>query len=177
MTTAQKLPHWDMSVIYPSLEAPEFAQGFASVVQDIGNLEKLFDERSIKEQRRLTVDAALVYTFETVVAQYNATADAMRTLSAYINCFITTDSRNDLAQAKMSELQQSLVRFSQLGTRFTAWLGLLDVEALIEQSKVARDHAYALRKAKIEAAHLMSPTEEVLVSELNITGGSAWGPL
>ncbi len=177
MTTAQKLPHWDMSAIYPSLEAPEFAQGFASVVQDIGNLERLFDERSIKEQRRLMVDAVLIHTFETVVAQYNATADATRTLSAYINCFITTDSRNDLAQAKMSELQQSLVRFSQLGTRFTAWLGSLDVEALIEQSTVAHDHAYALRRAKIQAAHLMSPTEEVLVSELNITGGSAWGRL
>jgi len=177
MTTTQKLPHWDMSVIYPSLESPEFAHGFARVVQDIEYLEKLFDERAIKEQPAVKVNASVVHTFETVVERYNVTADAIRTIGAYISCFVTTDSRNDLAQAKMSELQQAMVRFSQLGTRFTAWLGSLDVEALIAQSMVARDHAYALRKAKIQATHLMSPLEEVLASELNTTGGSAWGKL
>ncbi|GAC1402408.1 MAG: M3 family oligoendopeptidase [Ktedonobacteraceae bacterium] len=177
MTTAQKLPHWDMSVIYPGLATPEFAQGFASVVTDIADLEKVFDEHTIKEQQALTVDASVIHTFETVVTHYNATADAVRTLGTYISCFVTTDSRNDLAQAKMSELRQSLVLFSQLGTRFTAWIGSLDVEALIKQSTIARAHAHALRNAKTEATHLMSPVEETLASELNTTGGSAWGKL
>ncbi len=177
MTTAQKLPHWDMSVIYPSLESPEFAQAFTGTVNDINDLGALFDSHNIKEQPALTVNASIVSTFETVVAHYNATADAVRTVGVYISCIVSTDSRNDLAQAKMSELRQSLVLFSQLGTRFTAWIGSLDVEALITQSTVARDHAHALRNAKIEAIHLMSPVEEILASELNTTGGSAWSKL
>ncbi len=177
MTTAQKLPHWDMSVIYPGLESPEFTQSFTNVVNDITDLDKLFDEHNIKEQSPLAVDASVIHTFETIVTHYNATADAVRTLGAYISCFVSTDSRNDLAQAKMSELRQSLVLFSQSGTRFTAWIGSLDVEALIAQSMVARDHAHALRNAKTEATHLMSPVEETLASELNTTGGSAWSKL
>ncbi len=177
MTTAQKLPHWDMIVIYPSLESPEFAQGFNSVVNDITHLGTLFDEHSIQEQPPLTIDDSLVHTFETITTHYNTTADAVRTLGAYINCFVTTDSRNDLAQARMSELRQSLVLFSQLGTRFTAWIGSLDVEALIAQSAFAHEHAYALRTAKTEATHLMSPAEETLASELNTSGGSAWSKL
>ncbi len=177
MTTAQKLPHWDMSVIYPSLESPEFTQSFTNVVNDITDLDKLFDEHNIKEQSPIAVDASVIHTFETIVTHYIATADAVRTLGAYISCFVSTDSRNDLAQAKMSELRQSLVLFSQLGTRFTAWIGSLDVEALIAQSTVARDHAHALRNAKTEATHLMSPVEETLTSELNTTGGSAWSKL
>ncbi len=177
MTTAQKLPHWDMSIIYPSLESPEFAQAFTGVVNTINDLGTLFDAHNIKEQTALTVDASVISTFETIVEHYNATADMVRTVGVYISCIVSTDSRNDLAQAKMSELRQALVLFSQLGTRFTAWIGSLDVEALIAQSTVARDHAHALRNAKIEATHLMSPAEETLASELNTTGGSAWSKL
>ena len=177
MTTAQKLPHWDMSVIYPSLESPEFEQAFTQVVNEIDALGTLFDTHDIKEQSALTVNEAIISTFETVIAHYNATADAVRPVGVYISCIVSTDSRNDVAQAKMSELRQSLVLFSQLGTRFTAWIGSLDVEALITQSTVARDHAHALRNAKIEATHLMSPVEEILASELNTPGGSAWSKL
>ena len=177
MTTAQKLPHWDMNVIYPGLESPEFAQSFTQVVNTINDLGTLFDSHNIKEQPALTVNASLVSTFETIVAHYNATADTVRTVGVYISCIVSTNSRNDLAQAKMSELRQSLVLFSQLGTRFTAWIGSLDVEALITASTVAQDHSHALRNAKTEAAHLMSPAEETLASELNTSGGSAWSKL
>ena len=45
MTTAQKLPHWDMDVIYPGLASPEFAQAFTSVVDDINDLGTLFDSQ------------------------------------------------------------------------------------------------------------------------------------
>ncbi|MGZ3638898.1 MAG: M3 family oligoendopeptidase, partial [Ktedonobacterales bacterium] len=48
---------------------------------------------------------------------------------------------------------------------------------LIAQSQVARDHAFALRQAKEDAAHLMSPAEEALAAELNVTGGRAWAKL
>jgi pepF/M3 family oligoendopeptidase len=66
---------------------------------------------------------------------------------------------------------------SQLGTRFTAWIGSLDVEALIAQSALARDHAYALQRAKREASHLMSPAEEALATALNESSGTAWAKL
>ena len=48
---------------------------------------------------------------------------------------------------------------SQLGTRLTAWIGSLNVEVFIERSPVAREHAFMLRKAKINAEHLMAPDE------------------
>ena len=176
MTTVQNLPRWDMSVIYPGLDSPEFEQGFAHVVRQIQDLEAVFNQYHI-EASATTGDEQLVHTFEVVATRYNETLEAVSTLATYISCFVTTDSRDTLAQAKQSELQQSLVLLSQLGTRFTAWLGSLDVEALIQHSPLARDHAYALRHAKEQATHLMSPPEEVLSSELNTSGGSAWSKL
>jgi hypothetical protein len=48
MATTQPLPHWNMSVVYPSLESPEFAQAFEQCVQQISQLNQLFDEHHIQ---------------------------------------------------------------------------------------------------------------------------------
>jgi pepF/M3 family oligoendopeptidase len=166
-----------MTVIYPSLDSPEFAAGFQIVRDDITALGTLFDHEHVGKGEPQPLDAAAVSAFERVIERYNSVLAAYRTLSAYIHAFVSTDSRNNLAQAKYSELQGQSVKLYQLGTRFTAWIGSLDLNNLIERSAVAAAHAYALRQAKTEAEHLMSPAEEALAAELNITGGSAWAKL
>lgn len=177
MATTAHLPRWDMTVVFPSMDSPEFAAGFRSVAEEISTLATLFDEAHVDKQDSLPLDDAIVQTFERVVSQYNTVLDHYRTLSAYIHSFVSTDSRDNLAQAKYSELQGVSVKLYQLGTRFTAWVGSLDVEALVARSTVAADHAYILRHAKTEAEHLMSPAEEALAAELNVSSGSAWGKL
>ena len=39
-TTAAALPHWDMTVVYPSLDSPEFAEGFADLRRSVSELER-----------------------------------------------------------------------------------------------------------------------------------------
>jgi len=178
VTTTQSLPRWNMNTVYPGLESPEFAQGCAHTVQEIVDLTQLFAEYHIeKPQQELVVDDEIIRTFEIIIARYNAVLDSNRTLVVYINCFVSTNSHDDIAQAKMSELQKYQVQLSQLATRFVAWLGSLDVEVLIAHSSVARIHEYTLRKAKEQASHLMSPPEEALAAELNVSSGSAWTKL
>lgn len=178
-TTEQKavsdpLPHWDMTTVYPGLESPEFEAGFTSVIKAIGELKDLFDSKNIRKSASPEITPETVSTFETVTERYNALADALRTLAGYISSFVTTDSRNDLAQAKMSELQMRSVELQKLGTRYEAWLGSLDVEALINRSPLAQAHAFALRKAAAAAQHLMPEGEEELAATLNLSGGSSW---
>lgn len=178
MTTAESaLPHWDVSTVYPSLESPEFAAGFRETVQAIHDLGALFDEEHIQQRETPAVDATTVATFERIISGYNDVITRARTLSAYISSFVSTDSRDATAQARQSELRLQFVALAQLGTRFTAWIGSLDVDALLAQSEVARAHEWLLRKTKIEAGHLMSPAEETLAAELNLSGGSAWARL
>lgn len=176
--TATALPHWDMTVVYPSFESPEFEQGFNSVIQSIAELAELFDQEGIGSNTAATPDTtSAVTSFERVIERYNTVLDETRTLSVYISSFVATDSRNNLAQSKLSQLQQHTMRLSQLGTRFTAWLGEQDVEALISDSQVAGEHGFALRRAKQQAQHLMSPAEEALAAELNLSSGTAWTKL
>ncbi len=176
--SAETLPRWDMTVVYPSLESPEFAAGFAATVAAIEGLARLFDELGIaKREQPAPLDETSVHAFERATEAYNAVLDQVMTLSAYVAAFVTTNTRDDRAQARQSELQRHGVLLSQLGTRFTAWIGGLDVETLIARSALARAHAFALRRAKEAAAHLMSPSEENLAAELNLSGGTAWAKL
>jgi pepF/M3 family oligoendopeptidase len=177
MTTTELLPHWDMSVVYPSLGSPEFAQAFNECAQKIAELSQRFDEHHVYRHDTITIDDALVQAFEIVVQQYNTVHKQIYTLFVYITCFVDTNSHDTLAQARKSELQRHTVVLSQLETRLTAWIGSLDVEALIGRSTIASDHAFALRKMKELAMHLMAPVEDVLASELNATGRSAWSKL
>lgn len=174
LTTTTPLPRWDMSVIYPGLETPEFAQGFEHTVQEIATLARLFDTHHIQKQDNLIVDATVVETFETVAEHYNAVLDTTRTLIVYIRCFVDTDSHDNVAQARLSEFQRHQVILGQLATRFTAWIGSLDVAMLMQKSAVAREHAHFLQQASQQALHLMSPAEESLAVELNVSSGSAW---
>jgi oligoendopeptidase F len=177
MTTSHPLPRWDMTTVYPGLEAPEFEEGRAKILQDIANLVRLFDRYTITEQPAQDIEPSLIQIFERITTHYNSVQEHIRTFSAYINSFILTDSQNMIAQASNSELQSALVTLSLLTTRYTAWIGSLNIEQLIQHSQVAREHAYALYRAKEQAEHLMSQAEESLAAELNVSDGTAWARL
>lgn len=171
------LPQWDLTNVYPVLESPEFEQGFADVVAQTKALQNLFDTHHIGRVENAVTDDETVKTFDTVMTAYNAALESNYTLTSYLSSFVATDSRNTVAQAKMSAFQSTDATLSKLGTRFVAWIGSLDVNTLVESSEIARAHAYALYRARIDASHQMSPPEEELAAELNMSGGSAWGRL
>ena len=175
--TGEKLPHWDMTVVYPDLESKEFNEGFEAALQDIDRLVELFDQHGIEKRDSVPLDQASVEAFEAVVNRYNTVLEGIQTTNAYIMSFITTDSYNTEAQARFSTMQAKQVELKLLATRFSAWIGSLDVEGLIERSDLAKEHAYMLRKAKVQSEHLMNPDEEALAAELSLTGGSAWEKL
>jgi oligoendopeptidase F len=175
--TASGLPRWDMAVVYPGLESPEFARDFRGLADAVADLGALFDAQGIGLRDPAPLDSPTVASFETVTARFNAILEAAETIDAYLYAFVATDSRDTVAQARQSEYEQLATRLSQLGTRFTAWLGSLDIETLIQTSPLAAEHAYPLRRAHAQAKHLMSPVEEELAAELRLTGGIAWQKL
>ncbi|HEV7216123.1 MAG TPA: M3 family oligoendopeptidase [Chloroflexota bacterium] len=171
------LPHWDMTPIFPSLESAELGQALADVGNGLAELTRLCDQHGVRKRASDLIDPATVAGFEAVTRQMNALSEQVRTVSAYIASFVTTDSRNDRAQAIQSELQNQLVAFHQLDTRYDAWIGSLDVDMLIARSPLAQAHAFALRQAAEAAQHQMSESEEELAARLNLSSGAAWAKL
>jgi oligoendopeptidase F len=168
------LPRWDMSVVYPGLDSPEFERDLRSFVRALDELEGLFDEAQInRTDTPLNADLA-AGILERVLPPYNALNDQAWTLGAYVYAFVSVDSRDEYAQARLSELERHTVRLSKLHTRLTAWAGSQDVDALLERSEQARQHAYWLQRARVVAEHMMSPAEELLAAEMRLTGSAAW---
>jgi pepF/M3 family oligoendopeptidase len=163
-----------MTVVYPALDSPEFNHDLTATRQAFDTMTSLFDRLGIDRRDQQSTDDAAVAAFETVVPALNELLEQFSTLRAYVYSFVATDSRNDQAQATFSMLMREGVRLTKLLRRLTAWLGGLDVETLIQRSTIARDHAYLVRRAAEEARHLMSPAEEELAAELDLSGGIAW---
>src|SRR5687768_13699519 len=177
VATASTLPHWDMTGVYPSLDSPQVDEAISGVVKSLERLKELFDRLDVRGKDAAPLDEGTVAAFEEALGQLNEVLTERVTVASYIAAHTATDSRDNLAQALWSKMQGNGVLLSKLYTRFTAWIGSLDVEELIARSQVAREHAYMLRKASEAARHLMSPEEEDLAAEMRLTGGMAWGKL
>lgn len=173
----EALPHWDVSGIFPGLDSKEFEAAFSSLVSDIGDLRDLFDQNNVGGGEPVQVDDRLIALFENIASRLNSLYEDLQTIRAFIYAFVSTDSRDNLAQTKLSEFQQESILLNKLAVRLKAWIGSLDVEKLIERSKVAGDHAFAVRKEHEGARYQMSAPEEDLYSDLSITGYAAWSKL
>lgn len=168
------LPRWDMAVIFPSLDSPEFREAFAAAKDEIGALVAAFDESRVRRREDGTVNADLVAAFERITARLNEFYRDVRVIASYINCFVTTDANDELAQSLQSELRVAFVTLDKLWTRYTAWVGTTDLNPLLAASEVARGHEWMLRQAEQTARHQMSEAEEALASDLQPTGLSGW---
>jgi hypothetical protein len=122
-------------------------------------LAALFDHYNVAGQEPLPVSDDAITVFEKVIGRFNAVHTQAHTMRVYIQSFVHTNSRHELAQSKMSAFQPCLGQLSLLRTRLDAWIASFDVEQLWQQSAVAQDHAFMLRQAQERAAHQMSAAE------------------
>jgi len=103
MNTTDQLPRWDVSVVYPSLESAEFEAGFSDLITEIDEMTQLFDELQVEGLESAAVDSQTVQNVETVLGKMGQVEESLTTVYAYIHSFVTTNSRNELAQAKRSD--------------------------------------------------------------------------
>ena len=139
----------------------------------------MWDKESIaaREPKNLPATPEIVRAYEAATAAFNAVSKSSWLVGGFIALFTTTDSRNDLAQAKRSGLSKYYITLGICGTRYTAFLGSLDPDALLAASEMARAHEFYIREAQIAAKHQMSPVEEELSALLYPASGSAWSKL
>ena len=172
-----ELPRWDLSALYPGLETPEFAEGFNRLLRGIDHLADLFDDVGITATSTSRSETAAVADFERVLNALNDVSQQLESMGSYLYGCISTDSRNELAQARFSQFQERAVALDKLQTRFTAWVGTVPIEELVVRSSVASEHDFPLRQLHVAARHLMSEEAEALAAELSPSSGAAWAKL
>ena len=179
MTTLDALPRWDLTPLFPTVDHAEVAAAEGTLTRAVDALAALFDRRDVRGAADGASPAAAVdpAAFDEVLAATNHVLDRFARLEAFAYGHVSTDSGDEAAQALISRLTTVEARITALRTRFDAWVGTLDLHALIAASPEAAAHAWPLRKAARRATHQMSEPEESLAAELGITGSSAWSRL
>ncbi|HEX6424196.1 MAG TPA: M3 family oligoendopeptidase [Acidimicrobiales bacterium] len=172
------LPRWDLAPIFPAVEAPEVTAAEAALDGALAELGERYDRHGVRGGATApAVDDDRAATFDALLAATNDVLERFSRLEAFAYGHVSTDSGDEAAQALLSRMVVREARVTVLRTRFDAWLGTLDLDALVAASGAAAEHAWPLRKAARRSAHQMTEPEESLAAELGVTGSSAWGRL
>ncbi|HLM64961.1 MAG TPA: M3 family oligoendopeptidase [Acidimicrobiales bacterium] len=168
------LPRWDLTDLYPAVDAPEVGRAEEDLGTTLEGLAALYDAHDVAPGAPVPLDDSLVTMFDTVLVATNGALEAFSRLQAFAYGHVSTDSGDDRAQALLSRLSAREATVRVLRTRFDAWVGRLDLDGLLGSSAAAAAHAWPLRKAARRAIHQMSGPEEALAAELGVTGSTAW---
>ncbi len=175
---ANKPPRWDLSNVYPSLSSPQYASDFIKLNKLLNEQETLLNEKAAKMDRKSDVKnmAALA---KALIENYNQILLVAGTLRSYLESFISTDSYNKEALKKQSEFDQARVKMDKVEVMLTAWIGKIAecIPELVKNEPKLRAHEYFLNEAVKQSHYLMPEAEEVLASELSLSGSNAWSKL
>src|SRR5215210_1085335 len=94
-----ELPRWDLSALFPGLDSPEFAAGFDRLLDEIGALSRLFDDLGITAATPSPFRTTHVADFENALVALNDIEERFESMQSYLYGSVSTDSRNELAQA------------------------------------------------------------------------------
>ena len=177
---AAELPRWSVADVHESMQSRSFVDAMERIGSDVARLEALFDEldiRGVAEGSIPKVDAETGRRTDSAIREFNRVVAATEILEAYVYATVSTDSRDELGQSRLSELDVIGSRLSPLLARLADFTGDHEVGNLVAVSSEARDHEGPLRRLADRSGHQMSEELEGLYAELGTTGSSAWGRL
>jgi pepF/M3 family oligoendopeptidase len=177
------LPHWDLTSVYPSLESAPFKSDVERLKGMLDDLDSYVARHGIaRDGARPASSAELAETVRGYLKGMNEILRLGMTLEYYAYGFVSTDSYNTKAKRALSELQMLNVRRDSQSVRFQGWLGAVSRDSSMFEEALQVDgpvleHAFYLGRVAEQSRYLMSEPEEILASELALSGAEAWGKL
>ena len=174
---ATDLPRWSVADVHESFEARSFLDAMERAGADVERLISLFDEHGIRAVPERHPDEADGAATDAAISEFNRVSSELEILDSYVYASVSTDSRDEVAQATMSEIEPVAAKLRPLLARLSDWVSSFDLDALTSVSDEAAEHAGPLARLHERSRHQMSEAEENLYAELSTTGAGAWGRL
>ena len=171
------LPRWSVADVHESLDSRSFTDALEQAGADADRLVALFDELDVRATpaREVTPDDGAAA--DRILGELNRVTEHSNHLGTYVYATVSTDSRNERAQALLSEVRRLGATLRPLSSRLAEWVAALGVDELASMSTQVLDHRGPLRRLAARVEHQMTEPEEHLAAELSLTGSSAWGRL
>ncbi len=158
---------WDLSKLYASFDAPEFAA-------DMATLKALADAAP---ERMRGLELTVPALEEAVDLAERIMTLAIRTMS-FVQLTLAADANCEPAMAAYARLLPVMNRVEEAGSALSAKLGRCDdLDAMIASSERLTAHAFFLKRRRQNAVHVIDPALEPTVLRMQMTGGNAWEQL
>jgi len=176
--TTQLPPRWDLSNVYPALSSKEFEDDATKLNTMIAEMEALLKEKATGTTGSEPIGELSTLAGE-LIERFNQLLLTAGTLRAYIESFISTDSYNKEALRRESEFDTVGMKISQLEVLVLAWIGKVAARLpeMFKHEPKLEAHHYFLEEYARQSKYMMSEAEEMLASELSLTGSNAWSKL
>ena len=176
MTTTP--PRWDLSNVYPGLDSRELLDDFEWVKIHAAALLQRYEQEFVQLDTSSPPEK-INHALSLMVDEVNALMEKALTINAYLSSFTTTDSFNQEAARLDSKFDQVLVGVQKVSVLLQAWVGTFKdvLPEVLGLGNSAGEHAFPITEMAEQSQYMMSEQEEVLVSELNLSGASAWSKL
>ncbi len=158
--------NWSLKELYTGFNSPEFLSDLQKLESDIATLnlyaDKLDDVNSVELYFKLQEEIQ-----KTATKLYN-----------YSSLTFATDTSNQDALQTQNKLQMIFSKSTSARTKMTKFISKIeDIKVFIAPSDFLKQFEFIINEDKLYASHLLSEAEEILASQLSITGSSAWTTL
>jgi hypothetical protein len=173
------LPRWSVADIFPALDSREFQAALEQAHADAARAAATLDRheiRAIEPRRASERDGRAA---DEAIGAINRLGALLARLSSFVFATVSTDSRDEAAQALLAELEGIEARLAPLVARLADWISAIHAgsdgpAALAAHSDAAAEHGGPLLRLAARSAHQMSEVEENLYAELATVGSTSW---
>ena len=160
---------WDLTILYNGFDDPSFA---ADMTAFDGTIAEVIDFAS--NYCDLSAEQFLTKHIE---LETKLTALAEK-LIIYANLRYSANTADSEAASMMGVLMGKLSAIAAPSAAINkAIAGIENIEEIIGQNELLKEHSYHLLSIVKNSKHLLSDAEESLFAEMNISGASAWSDL
>ena len=171
-------PRWNLDSIFSSIDSDTYKKAVSDYESGMENLENL-----LASGKRFIKTAAENFDFPVWLKGYleaeNHVLALASSLSAYAYIIYSVDTTNTRYLNNISKIEEIALRYEQIELSFRSVL-LANSKYLDEfyrRFPEFSEYKYLLEEELEETKHQMPPQEENLASDLQRTGGDAWGRL
>ena len=160
---------WDLSILYNGFDTPEFKADMAAFDAAIAEVIAFADNLSTLAPEELLVGYINLETKVSTLAEK---------LIIYANLRYSANTADTEAASTMGVLMGKLSAIAASSAATNKAIAKIEnIEEIIEQNDILKEHSYRLLSIVKDSKHLLSDAEESLFAQMNISGASAWSDL
>ncbi|WP_238919094.1 M3 family oligoendopeptidase [Clostridium sp. YIM B02555] len=163
--------NWSLKELYTSFESEDFKN-------DSNNLEKLIEDINLWTKDVVKDKENLVEKLEQYINKFTHLKELASKLGMYINLSLSVNTKDESALKYSDILEKKLTNIVESSVKLERYISNIeDIDYLINQSELLKEHEFVLKKICEESKYLLSEKEENIIANMKNTGSNAWGKL